>query len=160
MANQKNGLWSESRSSRKWTQIENRTDGAPSFFTGYTLKVLICRILASAPFPLQSYYSRGRNVKFYSTSHVNTFLMMTNDRGELWHTEKSPQSSKKRFFSFFHFFHFLITFFEKVRPPSFGIWPSVKFIGWQTKKRSLKWITLFPQIKSDRKLNGWSTFIF
>ena len=60
--------------------------------------------------------------------------MMTNDRGERCHIEKAPQTSKKRFFSFFHFFHFLITLFEKVRPPSFGISPSVKFIGWQTKK--------------------------
>ena len=60
--------------------------------------------------------------------------MMTNDRGERCHSEKTSQSLKKRFFTFFHFFHFLITFFEKVRPPSFGISPSVKFIGWQTKK--------------------------
>ena len=69
MANKKNLLWSESRSSRKCPQIENRTDGASSFFTSYTSKVEICCILASAPFPLQPYYSRGRNVKFYSTSH-------------------------------------------------------------------------------------------
>ena len=61
--------------------------------------------------------------------------MMTNDRGERSHSEKAFQSSKKRFFLFFIFFHFLITFFEKVRPPSFGISPSVKFIGWQTKKK-------------------------
>ncbi len=94
----------------------------------------MCCILASGPFALQPYYSTGENVKFHSTSHVNKFLMMTNDRGERCHSEKASQSSKKRFFSFFHFFHFLITFFEKVRPPSFGIQPSVKFIGWQTKK--------------------------
>ena len=121
MANKENGLCSESRSSRKWTQIENRTDGAPSFFTGYTLKVPICRILASGPFPLQPYYSRGENVKLYSTSHVNTFLMMTNNRGERCHSEKASQSLKKRFFRFLHFFHLLINFFEKVRPPLSGI---------------------------------------
>ena len=34
------------------------------------LKVPICCILASEPFSLQPYYSRGENVKFYSTSQV------------------------------------------------------------------------------------------
>ena len=91
-------------------------------FADFNLKILICRILASDPFPLQPYYSRGENVKFYSTSHVNTFLMMTNDCGERCHSEKSFHNSKKRFFFVFLFFllfdHF---FFEKVRPPSFGI---------------------------------------
>ena len=47
--------------------------------------------------------------------------MMTNDRGERCHSEKDSESEKKRFFIFFHFFRFMITFFEKVRPPSFGI---------------------------------------
>ena len=60
--------------------------------------------------------------------------MMTNDRGERCHSEKASQRLKKRFSIFFTFFIFYHFFFEKVRPPSFGISPSVKFIGWQTKK--------------------------
>ena len=116
-----NGFKNDARASRKCNKIENRTNGAPSIFKAFTLKIYICCILASGPFPLQPYYSRGKNVKFYSTSHVNTFLMMTNDRGERCHSEKASESEKKRFFTFFLFFHFVITFFEKVRPPSFGI---------------------------------------
>ena len=98
-----NGFKNDARASRKCNKIENRTDGASSIFAGFTLKIPICRILASEPFPLQPYYSRGENVKFYSTSHVNTFLMMTNDRGERCHSEKASQIIKKRFFTFFHF---------------------------------------------------------
>ena len=60
--------------------------------------------------------------------------MMTNDRGERCHSEKGFQSSKKRFFLIFRFFQFLITFWGKVRQPSFGISPSLKVIERQTKK--------------------------
>ena len=110
----------DARASRKCNIIENLTDGAPSFFNDFTLKVRICRILASGPFPLQPYYSRGRNVKFYSTSHVNTFLMMTNDRGERCHSEKASQIKKKRFFTFFHFFDASVIFFKKFVKKSFS----------------------------------------
>ena len=54
---------------RKCIQIEIWTYGTSSNIKDYTLIVPICRILASGPFALQPYYSRGRNVKFYSTSH-------------------------------------------------------------------------------------------
>ena len=99
-------------------------DEAPSFFTGYTLKVPICRILASGLFPLQPYYSRGGNVKFYSTSHVNIFLMITDDRGDRCHSEKASETEKKNDFS--HFFNFVdvsVICFEKVRQPLSGILP-------------------------------------
>ena len=75
-------------------------------FQKCTVKVPICRILASGPFSLQPYYSRGENVKFYSTSHVNTFLMMTNYRRERRHSEKAPQSSKTKIVIFSFFFTF------------------------------------------------------
>ena len=115
----KNGLWSESRSFRKWTQIGNRTDEAPLFFKDFTLKVPIYCILASGPFPLQPYYSRAENVKFYSTIHVNTFLMMTNDREERCHNKKASQSSKNYFYRFFNFFFNFLAFFWKSASTSF-----------------------------------------
>ena len=69
---QKNfGGYSEPYSSRKWTQIEIWTHERSPKIDGYTLKVPICGIGSLGPFPLQPYYSRGENVKFYSTSHVN-----------------------------------------------------------------------------------------
>ena len=52
------------------------------YLRSYTLKVPICRIVVPGPFPLQPYYSRGENSKFYSTSHVNRSFMMKNDAGD------------------------------------------------------------------------------
>ena len=54
---------------RKCNKIENRKDGASSNINDFTLKLLICCIVVPGPFPLQPYYSRGKNVKLYSTSH-------------------------------------------------------------------------------------------
>ena len=116
-----NGFKNDARASRKCNKIENRTYGVSSIFACFTLKIPICCILASEPFPLQPYYSRGENVKFYSTSHVNTFLMMTNDRGERCHSEKAFQSSKKHFFLIFSFFSLVDHFFWKSASTSFGI---------------------------------------
>ena len=99
-----NSIKNNSRASRKCNKIGNRTDGASSIFAAFTLKIPICCVLASGPFPVQPYYSRGENIKFYSTSHVNTFLMMTNDCGEHCYSEKASQTTKKQFFTFFHFF--------------------------------------------------------
>ena len=44
-------------------------------------------------------------MKFYSTSHVNTFLSITNDRGDDCHSEKASRIKKKTFFSIFVIFH-------------------------------------------------------
>ena len=158
MANKKNGLWSESRSSRKWTQIKNRTDGASSFFTGYALKLPICCILASGPFPLQPYYSRGKNVKFYPTSHVNTFLMMTNDRGQHCHSEKASRSPKKQIFKILSFFPDLSFFSKNVQ----------NFVRTFTLNKvyrhtipyfwSLLWVISFPEMYWNRNLNVWNIF--
>ena len=98
---------------RKCNKIENRTHGASSNITGYTLSVPICCIVVPGPFPLQPYYSRGKNMKFYSTSHVNTFLRITNDRGDHYHSEKASRSKKKQFFRFCHFFPDLSFFLKK-----------------------------------------------
>ena len=57
---------------------KDSTVSRPRYLDGYTLKLPICRILASGPFALQPYYSRGENSKFYSTSHVNRSFMMKN----------------------------------------------------------------------------------
>jgi glucose dehydrogenase len=67
-------LWDIGGGYNEYNKIENRTDEACLFFNDFTLKVPICCILASGPFSLQPHYSRGRNVKFYSASHVNTFI--------------------------------------------------------------------------------------
>ena len=56
--------------SRKYNKIANRTHGRSSFFRDFTLIVRNCRILASGPFALQPYYSRGRIVN--STLRVKT----------------------------------------------------------------------------------------
>ena len=47
---------------RKCNKIENRTDGASSNINDFTLKLPICCILASGPFFLHPYYSRGKNI--------------------------------------------------------------------------------------------------
>ena len=99
--------------SRKCIQIEIWTDGTSSNITGYILKLPICCILASGPFALQPYYSRGKNMKFYSTSHVNTFLSITNDRRDDCHSEKTSRIQKKHFFQFLSFFTDLSFFFQK-----------------------------------------------
>ena len=98
---------------RKCNQIENRTHGTSSNIKAFTLSVPICCIVVPGPFPLQPYYSRGKNMKFYSTSHVNTFLMMTNGRGHHCHSEKTSRSQKKLFFQIFSFFSGFVIFFKK-----------------------------------------------
>ena len=88
--------------------------GTSSNSNDFTLKLPICCIVVPGPFPLQPYYSRGKNVKFYSTSHVNTFLMITNARGDYSHNEKASRIEKKTFFfKFCHFFSGFIIFFPK-----------------------------------------------
>ena len=98
---------------RKCNQIENRTHGTSSNIKAFTLSVPICRIVVPGPFPLQPYYSRGKNMKFYSTSHVNTFLSITNDRGDDCHSEKASRSSKKHIFQILSFFSGFVIFFKK-----------------------------------------------
>ena len=58
-------------------------------------------------------------MKFYSTSHVNTFLSITNDRGDDCHSEKASRIKKKLFFQFLSFLTDLSFFFQKcafIRP--------------------------------------------
>ena len=132
--------------------------GTSSKISDYTLIVPICRILASGPFALQPYYSRGRNVKFYSTSHVNTFLRMTNDRGQHCHSEKASRSFKKQFFQILSFFPDL-SFFSKnmqnfVRTFTLNkVYRHTIPYFW-----SLLWVIPFPEMYSNRNLNVWNTF--
>ena len=114
---------------RKCNKIENRTHGASSNITGYTLSVPICCIVVPGPFPLQPYYSRGKNIKFYSTSHVNTFLRITNDRGHHCHSEKTSRSSKKTIFSDFVIFFRIRHFFQKMCKTLSALLPWIKSIN-------------------------------
>ena len=54
-------------------------------------------------------------MKFYSTSHVNTFLSITNDRGDDCHSEKASRIKKTFFSVFVIFYGFVIFFFKNVR---------------------------------------------
>ena len=85
--------------------------------------------MSSGPFPLQPYYSRGKNMKFYSTSHVNTFLSITNDRGDDCHSEKASRIKKKHFCSVFVIFYGFVIFFSKMCVQTFGLSPWIKSIG-------------------------------
>ena len=53
-------------------------------------------------------------MKFYSTSHVNTFLSITNDRGDDCHSEKAYRSKKKQIFHFSSIFFGVVIFFKNV----------------------------------------------
>ena len=99
---------------RKCNKIENRTHGASSNIEAFTLSVPICCIVVPGPFPLQPYYSRGKNIKFYSTSHVNTFLMMTNAREEHCHSQKASWIKKTNVFQIWSNLSFFSNFLKKV----------------------------------------------
>ena len=111
---------------RKWIQIEVWMYGILSKVTDFTLKLPICCILPKIKIPLTPYYSRGKNSKFYSTSHVNIFFMMKNDCGDDYHNEKAHQSLKILFFQNFHLFFPIYHFFQKMCKTSFGIITPVK----------------------------------
>ena len=143
---------------RKCIQIEIWTYGTSSNIRDYTLKLPICRILASGPFSLQPYYSRGKNMKFYSTSHVNTFLMMTSDRGQHCHSEKTSRSPKKQNFQILSFFSGFVIFFKKC---AFKFWTfTLNKIYRHTIPYfwSLLWVISFPEMYSNRNLNVWNIF--
>ena len=68
--------------SRKYNKIANRTHERSSFITDFTLKVRNCRILASGPFALQPYYSRGRIVN--STLRVTVHRLPDSNSAAAW----------------------------------------------------------------------------
>ena len=58
--------------------------------------------------------AKKRMYGFLSTSHVNTFLSITNDRGDDCHSEKASRIKKKLFFSVFVIFYGFVIFFSKM----------------------------------------------